>query len=353
MNNNSSLQELANGLAGLLGNNIFPAIVKGLKDTRGIDITAEELYKWSNLPMNRSLMPAMTFGGAVPNPVSTTSTTTTAAAKKKAGAGAKEKVELKVNSDGTPQTSTGKPFIVGKSCRHFYEKGAVNQGKYCGRDVVKGTDFCSNKTHKDKENKQKPTVGGVAPSVEVAEPEEENGGLQVRWYDKDRFLYEETTHHFIILQKEDDEQATSMGKLYPDNTIKPLTENEKVIARALGITVPDIDLNDLISESKTPVAQVPMSVPQMPIPVAQVPMSVPQMPMPVAQVPMSVPQVPMSVPQMPMSVPQMPMPVAQIPMSVPQVPMSVPQMPMSVPQMPMPVAQGGPMMPRFPGTVPK
>jgi len=294
MNNLTALQDLTNGVANLLSANIFPAIAKGLKDSKGVEVTLEELAKWCNVPMSRSLMPAMGFGGAVPAPISTTSTT---GAKSKAGT----KVEVKplLKPDGTPETSTGKPFIEGKSCRHFYEKGAVNAGKFCGRDVVKGSNYCSNKTHKDKENKQKVNPG-VAPTVEIVQ-EEEDGLLQVRPYDKARGLHEEVNHHFIV-KEEGEDIIVCWGKLYPDNTIKPLTENEKIIAKALGITIPDIDHNDLVTESKAP-----MSVPQMPMP-----MSVPQMPMP-----MSVPQMPM-----PMSVPQMPMP-----MSVPQMPRSIPQFP--------------------------
>jgi len=331
MNNTTALQDFANGCAGLLTNNVFPAVIKGIKDTKGVDVTLEELYKWCNLPMNRSLMPAMGFNGAVPTPVQNASTV---AAKKKAGV--KAEVKLLLNQDGTPMTSTGKPFIEGKSCRHFYEKGAVNAGKFCGKDVVKGTNYCSNKTHKDKENKQKVNPG-VAPQVEIAEPEEDNGGLQVKWYDKSRGLLEEVNHHFIV-KKEGEDVVVSVGKLHPDNTIKPLTENEKVIARALDITVPDLDEVEETQES-TIQTKVSANVPQMPVTVPQMPVTVPQMPMTVPQMPMTVPQMPMSVPQMPMTVPQMPMSVPQMPRSVPQMPMGVPQMPKSVPL--------------FPGTNPK
>jgi hypothetical protein len=258
--------------------------------------------------MARQLMPAMAFGGAVPAPVSTTTTSTTTKGK----AGTKAEVKVLLRPDGTPETSTGKPFIEGKSCRHFYEKGAVNAGKYCGRDVVKGTFYCSNKTHKDKENKQKVNPG-VAPVVETVQKEEEdNGGLQVKWYDKERGLLEETTHHFIV-KEEGEDVIVCYGKLYPDNTIKPLTENEKIIAKALGIIIPDVNNNDIITETKTP-----MTVPQMPMSVPQMPMSVPQMPSSVPQMPMSVPQMPMSVPQMPMSVPQMPRSTPQFPGSFPK-----------------------------------
>jgi hypothetical protein len=213
------MQELTNGLTTLLQQNVFPAISKGIKDSRGIDVSIEELVKWCNLPMNRSLQPAMAFGGAVPSPVSTTSTTTTGAIKK---AGAKVEVKPLLMPDGSPQTSTGKPFVEGKSCRHFYEKGVVNAGKFCGRDVVKGTSYCSNKSHKDKETKQK-VQPGVAPTIELAEAQQDdNGGLQVRVYDEERNLYEETTHNFIIKNEGDEENPilVAYGKLYPDNTIK-------------------------------------------------------------------------------------------------------------------------------------
>jgi hypothetical protein len=293
---NTAMQELTNGVAGMLGHTVFPAIVKGIKDNKGVDVTLEELAKWSNLPMNRSLQPAMPFGGAVPAPVTTT--TSTAGAKKKPGT----KVEVKplLNPDGSFQTSTGKPFIEGKSCKHFYEKGLVNAGKFCGRDVVKGTDYCSTKSHKDKENKQK-VQPGVAPKVEVAQPQEEedNGGLQVKWYDEERELYEEITNSFILKAKGTEENPIYVvyGKLHPDNNIKPLTENEKIIAKALGLTIPDVE------ESKAPVNK-----PQIPIPIPQ---ATPQIPIPMPQAVQQVaPQIPMPIPQ---ATPQMPRVVPQFP----------------------------------------
>lgn len=292
---NTAMQELTNGVVGMLGQTVFPAIAKGLKDNKGVDVTLEELAKWCNLPMNRSLQPAMPFGGAVPAPV-TTATTSTAGAKKKPGT----KVEVKplLNPDGSFQTSTGKPFIEGKSCKHFYEKGLVNAGKFCGRDVVKGTDYCSTKSHKDKENKQK-VQPGVAPKIEVAQPEpEDNGGLQVKWYDEERELYEEITNNFILKAEGSEENPIYLvfGKLHPDNNIKPLTENEKVIAKALGLTVPDVE------EPKAPVVQMPVQMPM------QMPMQVPQQ----VQIPQAVQQV---APQIPM-----PIPIPQMPRAVPQFP---------------------------------
>ena len=327
--NTTALQDLTNGVAGLLSTNILPAIAKGLKDTKGLDVTLEELAKWCNLPMNRSLMPAMGFGGAVPTPVSTTAVSTTGAKKKP---GTKVEVKPLLRSDGTPETSTGKPFIEGKSCRHFYEKGAVNQGKYCGKDVVKGTFYCSNKTHKDKENKQKVSPG-IAPSIDVVEPED-NGDLAVQPYDEARGLFREVNHDFIVKEGKLEGEIISLGKLYSDNTIKPLTENEKIIARALGITVPDIDLNNVVEEQTAPV-------------ISKVPSSIPQMPSSIPQMPSSIPQMPSSIPQMPMSVPQMPMSIPQMPSSIPQMPMSIPQMPSSIPQMPRQ------QVPQFPGVNPK
>ena len=359
MNNSSSLQELANGLASLLSVNILPAIAKGIKDTKGVDVTIEELLKWCNFPITRSLLPATGFGGAVP--VHTPTTTATTAAKGKAGvkAGAKAPVEVKLNQDGTPQTSSGKPFVEGKVCRHFYEKGTVNGGKYCGKDVVKGTMYCNNKGHKDKENKEtKQKVNpGVAPSVETVQQDQDDGTLKVKPYDVERELFVDINHNFIVKEDENVEGVIwCFGKLYPDNTIKPLSDNDMIIAKAMELSFPDADDNNVITQPKVSVVESkPVNVPQMPmsvpVNVPQMPMSVPQMPMSVSQMPMSVPQMPMNVPQMPMSVPQMPMPMS-VPQNVPQMPMpmnvpqGVPQMPMSVPQMPRSV-------PQFPGSVPK
>jgi hypothetical protein len=325
MNTNTATQEFTNSVAGLLTNSIFPAISKGLKDTKGVDVTLEELYKWCGAPMARSLIPAMgVFGGAVPAPIATTSTV---GAKKKPGTKATV-VEPKLKSDGSPETATGKPYVEGKSCRHFYEKGAVNAGKICGRDVVKGTSFCS--THKNKEGKPQKVNPGVAPSIETVEEEEnDEGGLSVAPYDKERGLFREVNHEFIVRQE--GELVISMGKLYPDNTIKPLNENEKIIARSLGITVSDIEDDPT---PQMPVPRMPVNVPQMPINVPQMPINVPQMPINVPQMPVNVPQMPVNVPQMPINVPQMPINVPQMPMSVPQMPMSVPQMPRSVPLFP-------------------
>ena len=335
MSDNSAINVLSQGLLGLLPNTVFTGIIKGLKDEKGVIVTNEDLTRWCNLPVSRSCIPAMGFtGGAVPAPM-----TTSTAAVKKGGKAAVTKVPVQplLNPDGTPQTSSGKPFVEGKTCRHFYEKGAVNAGKYCGKDVVANTCYCSNKAHKDKENKAV-VRPGIAPTVEVAKLEnDEDGQLHVEVYDLSRNLHRELFNNFIVKQENELEPVYVLGKLNNiTNDIDPLTDGEKIIAKKLEL---ELASDELISRENINNKQIPSGVQQIPSGVQQIPSGVKQIPSGVQQIPSGVQQIPSGVQQIPSGVQQIPSGVQQIPSGVQQIPSGVPQIPSGVQQIPSGVQQ--------------
>lgn len=348
----TGLQHFTQAVAQLLTTHVFPLVVQGLA-TDGHVTSVEKLLSYTALPVNRAALPAMGFGGAVPMTAmqptvgkgrGRTTTTTTIGA-----VAAKVPTPIEFDQNGVEITAKGKPFVLGVTCAYRLERATVNKDKYCGGKTVNGTHYCNLPAHKDggspSAKKKTGTKPGVAPNVATFQHQQplqqeqaQNLEFEVVPYDVERGLYRDQVRNFIVTELPNDGGVIVFGKLL-DNDIIPLTEEEKAVAKQIGLSISENqEMPKAVPVAQSVAQPVVQAVTQGQIPLTQpVIQQLPSGQPTVQQLPQSnIPQIPtMSQPVIQQQIPTMAQPVVQPQMSIPQIPtMTQPQMG-GIPQIPM------------------
>lgn len=224
----TALNSFVNGVAAYLVNSILPRIVEGL-EAKSIFTTVEELTEMIKLPSTNHVplaasAPAMAFGGAVP-PLSQ------AATGKKVAA-----------------SSTILANPVAGRCAYQFKRGE-HKGLYCGKNVALGNNFCNNcmktRSKAATEGALNSTAPGAAPNMgapgfTAPQPtENQSGALSVVPFDESRGLFRDPVHNFIVRQVTPGSIAVIGKRQESDNSIIPLTPQDKVIAREIGLVIPE------------------------------------------------------------------------------------------------------------------
>lgn len=302
----TNMTAFANSCAGYVHSFILTPIVQHLTG-KGVQCSLEELAGVLQLPAARApampgpAIPAMAFGGAVPAMAAAVAPT---AARK--------------------NTATDNP-VAGRTCIYQYKRGQ-SKGKFCGKAVAAGSDFC-NTCLKQRKNLHKEAPGaapgaapgmgipgmaglppGYNPPIAAAAPTAtapaRPGELSVAPFDPERGLFKEPNHHFIVCQVSPGVVAVIGRHDEAENRIVPLTDQEKATAQQYGL---------ILAENNQAIAPAPAPSP-IPAVAAQIVQAVPAIPtgpaLPVipplatADVGGAIPQLP-AIPQIP-GIPQIP-----------------------------------------------
>lgn len=211
------------GVVDFLNESIFPPIIAGLA-AKGLFVNADELMEIvqspSINPVTHHAVPAMAFGGMnhpsnAPRTAASTSATAT-------------------------NNITSNP-VPGR-CIYQFKRGD-HKGHYCGKAVAPGNTYCSNclKTRKISKDSA-PPPSNHSESVDDSVPSSQQGGngqLNVVIHDKERDLYREPTHNFIVRPVGPGTIAV-IGKLGEGDRLISLTTEEKSIARNMGLVISDL-----------------------------------------------------------------------------------------------------------------
>ncbi|CAH6420585.1 Hypothetical protein HVR_LOCUS1229 [uncultured virus] len=286
----TNLTAFANGVASYLSSIIFPAIVQGFA-AKGVATSVEELLAMTQTPAARApatpvmpapAVPTMAFGGAVP-PMATAVAPTTA----------------------RKNTATAAP-LAGRTCAYQFKRGE-NKGKFCGKAVAPGSEFC-NQCLKTRKNLGAPAAGGAVPGAApgmgaipgmaglppgytapiAAQPATATAAAQpgqftVAPYDEARGLYKDPVNNFIVYQVREGVIAV-IGYLVETETphrIAPLSDAQKLTAQNIGLILGENQQGT--APAQPAAAPAPATIPQ--IPAAQ-PAAIPQIP---AAVPAAIP----------------------------------------------------------------
>jgi len=270
----TNMNTFVNSCAGYVHTYILGPIVQHLT-AKGVQVSVEELAGVLQLPTARSpavqtpAIPAMAFGGAVPQMAPAVAPTN--------------------NSRKT--TATTAP-VAGRTCMYQFKRGE-NKGKYCGKATAPGSDFC-NSCLKTRKNLTKdmaavgavpgtapgmgaipgmaglpPGYGAPVPAVPPTNSTPAQGGkLSVIPYDEDRGLYRDPTHNFIVYEVSSGVVAV-LGRLSEaDNKIVPLTQQEQQTAQGIGLVLGE---GAIAPTATTQVPAIPTGKTQTPPPVPAIP----------------------------------------------------------------------------------
>lgn len=236
---------------------------KWLKNDKNIDISSEEIcqqfeMEFTPTPLISGLPHGVNIGTQMPN-IPNYMTGTSASPKRRGG----RKKKAPVDPNG-PKCQY--KFIRGDNIGKICEKPVLNNGnpgsdRYCkdciGKKTVKDE---IKQSHSESKSTVKPPVvpGGMVSVVE--QEDESNNTLDAESTDKEGF-YREKTHGFIVQDKS--------GSIYSDQiddngTWRPLTQDERKLARVMGIKVPDSPVQKTVQVSVPVPAQIPQSKPVTP-----------------------------------------------------------------------------------------
>lgn len=214
----TALNSFSNAVAGYLSTIIFQRIVDGLAG-KGITTSVDELLDMTKIPLSvRGMAPAPTFGGTVSQQSSS--------GKKAALA------------------STISDTRISGRCEYQFKRGE-NKSKFCGKPVSLGNIYCNACSKQRGKNSNEGATPGVAPGNGIpgftapTPADNQPGSLSVVPFDEARGLFRDPTHNFIVHQINAGTIAVIGKKSESDNTIVPLTSQEKAVAKDIGLFVPD------------------------------------------------------------------------------------------------------------------
>jgi hypothetical protein len=140
----------------------------------------------------------------------------------------------------------------GKTCVYQFRRG-LNKGQYCNKSVAPGSEYCPNCLKRNAINKELASKGvspGPAPGFipgmsgmdnhAVIDPSDtQESQLSVIPYDEEKGWYREIDNNFIVYEASPN-NILVIGKLDTDsNSIVLLTNQEKTIAKNLGLCLPN------------------------------------------------------------------------------------------------------------------
>lgn len=215
----SALNIFANGVALYLTNTIYPRLVEGLVE-QGIPITIEEIMLMTKTPAAARLPVANNI--SVSTPVTNNSLGNTSAVK----------TSIK-NIDAVENPVEG-------GCMYQFKRGK-NKDRFCGKTVSQNSMYCTGCL----KNRFKNVDPGTQPLEECQKDLETTDStseptpihLSVIPFDESRGLYKDQLHNFIVQQIEPNVIAALGRFSEEDNKLVPLTEEEKTIARNMGLAV--------------------------------------------------------------------------------------------------------------------
>lgn len=207
-----------------------------------------------------------------------------------------------------------------KTCVYQYVRGD-NRGNLCGKRVVAGYDYCGSCLKRGTVKRELSTNGitpGAAPGAipglsgmpsEDQSASDEKNGLSVTEYDKERGYFLDHERNFIV-----HETVPGSGNIFvigkhdsETNSIVPLTEQEEIIAKNIGLILPPDNIlkgSTSQTQNKSETQSVP-SVPKVGTVHSVVPGVVPSAHLPTVQPIVNKPTVTVP-PAVPGAIPQIP-----------------------------------------------